>query len=37
MMSGMGGLMLGTGLIWLFVITVLVLAGAALVKYLFFK
>ncbi len=36
MMNGMGGgMMWGMGLIWIVVIVVLVLAGAALVKYLF--
>ncbi len=33
MMSGMGGMMAGMGLLWLLVV-VLVLAAAALVKYL---
>jgi hypothetical protein len=37
MMSNMGGMMWGMGLIWLIVVVVLVLAVAALVKYLFFK
>jgi len=34
MMDGMGGMMLGMGLLWLLLIVVLVLAAAALVKYL---
>jgi hypothetical protein len=33
----MGGMMEGMGLVWLLVVVVLVLAAAALVKYLFFK
>jgi len=33
----MGDMMWGMGLLWLLVILVLVLAGAALVKYLFFR
>ena len=37
MMNGMGGMMWGMGLVWLIVIVVLVLAIAALVKYLFFR
>ncbi len=37
MVSNMGGMMWGMGLVWLLVIIVLVLAAAALVKYLFFK
>lgn len=37
MMSNMGGMMWGMGLLWLIVVVVLVLAAAALVKYLFFK
>jgi hypothetical protein len=36
MMSHMGGMMWGMGLFWLIVIVMLVLAAAALVKYLFF-
>jgi len=37
MMNGMGGgMMWGMGFIWIVVIVVLVLAGAALAKYLFF-
>lgn len=36
MMSNMGGMMWGMSLFWLIVIVVLVLAAAALVKYLFF-
>jgi hypothetical protein len=36
MMDGMGGMMTGMGLVWLLVLVVLVLAAAALVKYLFF-
>lgn len=36
MMNGIGGgMMWGMGLIWIVVIVVLVLAGAALAKYLF--
>ena len=34
MMDGMSGMMWGAGLIWLLLIVVLVLAAAALVKYL---
>ena len=34
MMEGMGGMMWGMGLLWLLVIVVLVLAAAALIKYL---
>ena len=34
MMNGMGGMMWGAGLIWLLLIVVLVLAAAALIKYL---
>jgi hypothetical protein len=37
MMGNMGGMMWGMGLTWLIVIGVLVLACAALVKYLFFN
>ncbi|HWK33264.1 MAG: hypothetical protein WBG82_06465 [Parvibaculum sp.] len=37
MMDGMGGMMLGMGLGWLLLVIVLVLAAAALVKYLFFS
>ena len=37
MMHGMAGMMWGIGLVWLIVIVVLVLAAAALVKYLFFR
>ena len=37
MMDGMGGMMAGMGLLWLLAIVVLVLAAAALVKYLFFS
>lgn len=37
MMEHMGGMMPGMGLIWLLVILVLVLAAAALIKYLFFN
>ncbi|WP_292549371.1 hypothetical protein [Mesorhizobium sp.] len=37
MMDGMGGMMMGMGLGWLLLVAVLVLAGAALVKYLFFS
>jgi hypothetical protein len=36
MMEHMGEMMWGMGLIWLLVLVVLVLAAAALVKYLFF-
>ena len=36
MMGHMGDMMWGMGLLWLLVIVVLVLAAAALVKYLFF-
>jgi hypothetical protein len=36
MMNNMGGMMWGMGLFWLIAIVVLVLAAAALVKYLFF-
>ena len=35
-MGSMGGMMWGMSLFWLIVIIVLVLAAAALVKYLFF-
>ena len=34
MMQGQGAMMWGMGLIWLLVVTVLILAAAALVKYL---
>ncbi len=34
MMDGMGGMMWGAALVWLLVVIVLVLAAAALVKYL---
>jgi flagellar basal body-associated protein FliL len=34
MMDGMGGMMWSAGLIWLLLIVVLVLAAAAIVKYL---
>ena len=34
MMDGMGGMMWSAGLLWLLVIIVLILAAAALVKYL---
>src|SRR5437763_1837782 len=37
MMGNMGGMMWGMGLFWLIAIIVLVLAAAALVKYLFFR
>ena len=37
MMHDMGSMMWGMGLVWLIVIVVLVLAVAALVKYLFFR
>ena len=37
MMGHMGGMMWGMGLVWLIVIVILVLAAAALVKYLFFS
>lgn len=35
MMDSMGGMMWGMGLMWLIFLAVLVLAAAALVKYLF--
>lgn len=34
--GGMGGMMWGMGLLWVLVLIVLVLAAAALIKYLFF-
>jgi tellurite resistance protein TehA-like permease len=34
MMDGMGGMMWGIGLLWLLLAVVLILAAAALVKYL---
>ena len=34
MMDGIGGMMWGAGLIWLLLVIVLVLAAAALIKYL---
>jgi hypothetical protein len=37
MMHDMAGMMWSMGLVWLIVIAVLVLAAAALVKYLFFR
>jgi hypothetical protein len=37
MMQDMGGMMWGMGVVWLIVIVVLVLAVAALVKYVFFR
>jgi hypothetical protein len=37
MMDSMGGMMWGMSFTWLIVIVVLVLAAAALVKYLFFS
>jgi hypothetical protein len=37
MMGSMNGMMWGMSLFWLIVIVVLVLAAAALAKYLFFK
>ena len=37
MMHDMGSMMWGMGLVWLIVIVVLVLAVAALVKYLLFR
>lgn len=37
MMHDMAGMMWGMGLVWLIVIIVLVLAIAALVKYVFFR
>jgi hypothetical protein len=37
MMDGMGSMMWGMGLVWLIVIILLVLAIAALVKYVFFR
>ena len=37
MMNGMtGGMMWGMGLFWVFILVLLLLAGAALVKYVFF-
>jgi hypothetical protein len=36
-MSKMGDMMWGMGLVWLIVVAVLMLAAAALVKYLFSK
>ena len=36
MMDHMSGMMAGMGVIWLLVLLVLVLAAAALIKYLFF-
>jgi tellurite resistance protein TehA-like permease len=36
MMDGMGGMMWGMGLLWLLLVIVLILAAAALVKYLWF-
>ena len=37
MMGRMGGMMFGMSLFWLVVVIVLVLAAAALIKYLFFS
>jgi type IV secretory pathway VirB2 component (pilin) len=37
MMSNMGGMMWGMGLLWLIIVVVLVLGAAALVKYFFSK
>jgi hypothetical protein len=37
MMTGMGSMMWGMGVVGLLVIVVLVLAAAALIKYLFFR
>jgi hypothetical protein len=37
MMDHMGGMMFGMSLVWLIVIIVLILAAAALIKYLFFS
>lgn len=37
MMNNMGGMMWGMGLVWLIIVVVLVLAAAALVKYLFLQ
>ncbi len=37
MMDGMSNMMGGMGLIWLLVVAVLVLAAAALIKYVFFR
>lgn len=37
MLHGMGGMMAGMGLVWLLVVIALVLAIAALAKYLFGK
>jgi hypothetical protein len=36
-MEGMGGMMWAMGVVWLLVVLVLVLAAAALIKYLFFS
>jgi len=36
-MMGMGGMMWGMGIVWLLFVVVLVLAIAALAKYIFFK
>lgn len=36
MMNGMGSMMVGMGLIWLVLLAILVLIGAAAIKYLFF-
>ena len=36
MMDGFGGMMTGMGLVWLLVLIVIVVVGAAAVKYLFF-
>ena len=37
MMNGMGGMMWGMGLFWLVILVLVLLAIAALVKYLFFR
>lgn len=34
--QGMGAMMVGMGLVWLLVLAVIVLVGAAAIKYLFF-
>ena len=34
MMEGMGGMMWGMGLLWLLLVLVLIIAAAALIKYL---
>ncbi|MAT64022.1 MAG: hypothetical protein CMN57_00060 [Gammaproteobacteria bacterium] len=37
MMDGMGGMMWGMGLLWLLVFALVILAIAALIKFLFFS